>query len=276
MLTIKWIRIVIAIAAWLLVATGLFIAGVYGASEWKMARKYDTPLRDFSTIPVLAPEQAERMARIFGCWAGCHGTKGEGGVEEIPGIRRITAPALSDVLPGYSDAELLRLILYGVKRNGRSAIGMSSFTFWSVGDADIANIIYFLRRQPAVEPVPRVIKIPFRSRLGLLQGRWKLSADQVDKSQPRWGTMPRESSYERGRFLAAIVCAECHGADYQGDSLEGGPSLAILSTYDAEEFSTLMKSGWSQAGRFVERMAWLPDIRFTDQDIADLYSFLQK
>jgi cytochrome c553 len=276
MLTIKWVRIVIAIAAWSLVASGLFIAGVYGASEWKMARRYDTPLRDLPTISAFDPEQAERMARIVGCWAGCHGTKGEGGVEEIPGIRRITAPTLSDVLPGYSDAELLRLILYGVKRDGRSAIGMSSFTFWSVGDADIANIIHFLRRQPAVEPVPRAIEIPFRSRLGLLQGRWKLSADQVDKSQPRWGNMPRESSYERGRFLAAIVCAECHGVDYQGDSLEGGPSLAILSTYDAEEFSTLMKSGWSQADRLVERMAWLPDIQFTDQDIADLYSFLQK
>ena len=111
MLTINWLRNVIAIAAWLLVASGLFVAGVYGASEWKMARIYDTPLRDLPTIAALDPEQAERMARIVGCWAGCHGTKGEGGVEEIPGVRRITAPTLSDVLPGYSDAELLRLIL---------------------------------------------------------------------------------------------------------------------------------------------------------------------
>lgn len=151
---------------------------------------------------------------------------------------------------------------------------MSSYVFWPLGDADIANIIHFLRLQPPADEVERVREIPFESRLGLLQGEWWLSADQVDKTRPRWGNMARSNAYERGRYLAAIVCAECHGADFHGDPLEGGPSLAVLSIYDESEFANLMKTGVSQAGVPVEPMSWLPNAEFTDRDIADLYEFL--
>lgn len=258
-----------------LVICGLaFIFVVYAASEWKIRRVYDIPLVQPRTDFELDAYAGVRMAKIVGCWAGCHGLRGEGGVEKIRGIRRITAPPLGSVIPNYSDAELYRLILHGVKRDSRSAVGMSSFTFWPLGDADIANIIHFLRMQPPADAVKRVTEIPFVSRLKLLQGVWSVSADQVNKSQPRWGNMPLTNSYERGRFLAAIICAECHSADYLGDPLEGGPPLTILAIYDEDEFARLLKTGVSRAGIPVESMSWLPDIEFTDRDIANLYEFL--
>ena len=256
------------------VAIGLgFIAFVYVLSEWKFRRTYDIPLIELPADIEPDADDGMRMAKIVGCWAGCHGIRGEGGVEEIPGIRRVTAPPLGSVIPEYSDAELARLILHGVKRDNRSAIGMSSYTFWPLGDADIANIIYFLRLQPPADPVERTVTIPFTSRIKLLRGEWFLSADQVNKSQPRWGNFPRKSPFERGRFFASIVCAECHGADYLGDPIEGGPPLTILAIYDKEKFTRLLETGISQAGVPVEAMSWLPDIEFTDGDIADLYEF---
>lgn len=252
----------------------IFALVVYAASTWMMLRKYDIPLEDPALNVELDASQGERMARIVGCWAGCHGMRGEGGVEEIPGIRRVTAPPLGSVIPAYTDAELFRLILNGVKRDSRSAVGMSSYVFWRLGDTDVGNIIHFLRQQSPADPVPRESVLPFISRLKLLAGHWKLSADQVDRSQPRWGNMPRETAFERGRFLAAVVCAECHGSTYQGDELEGGPPLAILTTYDTGEFARLMRTGVSQSGLLVERMSWLSDVGSTDQDIADLYEYL--
>jgi hypothetical protein len=122
-----------------------FVIIVYAASEWKIRRTYDIPLSQPQTDVEPDLAAGERMAKIVGCWAGCHGVRGEGGVEEIPGIRRITAPPLGSVITHYTDAELVRLILHGVKRDNRSAIGMSSYTFWPLGDADIANIIHFLQ-----------------------------------------------------------------------------------------------------------------------------------
>lgn len=155
----------------------VFVLGVYVASELKINRIYHVPLTDLRTDFQLDAKAGERMAKIVGCWAGCHGGRGEGGVEEIPGIRKVTAPPLGSVIPNYADAELYRLILHGIKRDGRSAIGMSSYTFWPLGDGDIANIIYFLRMQPSADAVQRKIEIPFRSRIMLLKGDWALSAD---------------------------------------------------------------------------------------------------
>ena len=266
----KWI-----IAAVVILGLG-FVLVVYGASEWKIRRVYDIPLSEFRTTSEPDAGAGERMAKIAGCWAGCHGIRGEGGIESIPGIRRVTAPPLGSVIPDYSDPELVRLILHGVKKNGRSAIGMSSYTFWSLGDADIANIIHFLRSQPPADKVDREMQIPLGSRLQLLRGEWSLSADQVDKSQPRWGNLPRNDPYERGRFLASVVCAECHGADYSGDPVEGGPPLSVLAIYDRDEFARLMTTGISQAGVPVEPMSWLPDVELTDRDIDDLYLFLAR
>ena len=253
-----------------------FVLAMYTVSEWKINRIYDTPLVEPDFNFELDANSGERMAKIVGCWAGCHGIRGKGGIEEVSGLWRLTAPALGSVIPDYSDAELVRLILHGVKRDGRSAIGMTSYSFWPLGDSDIANIIHFLRMQPPADVAERVRHIPFASRVKLLRGEWWLSADWVDKTQPRWGNMPRTNSYERGRFLASIVCAECHGADYLGDSLQGGPPLTILTIYDEDEFARLMKTGVSKAGLLVERMSWLPDIEFTNQDIADLYEFLAR
>ena len=160
------------------------------------------------------------MAKIVGCWAGCHGMEGGGGKESIEGIITHTAPTLSAVLPLYDDEELVRLIRFGVKRDGRSAVGMISFVFWSLSDQDLVNIIAHLRKQPALPPVPRKLELPFRGRLALATGKWKVSAEQVDRSRPRWGELPRTTSFERGRYYASITCAECHGVDYQGNELE--------------------------------------------------------
>ena len=144
----------------LLIVGAGFVIVVYAASEWKIRRTYDIPLSRLQTDVEPDLAAGERMAKIVGCWAGRHDVRGEGGVEEIPGVRRITAPPLGSVIPYYTDAELVRLILHGVKRDNRSAIGMSSYTFWPLGDADIANIIHFLRSQPAAAEVERRRQIP--------------------------------------------------------------------------------------------------------------------
>jgi cytochrome c553 len=216
------------------------------------------------------------MARVVGCWAGCHGERGEGGADTIDGIHRNTAPTLSAVLPTYDDAELARLVRYGVKRDGRSAVGMNAGVLWPLGDQDLANIFAHLRRQPAMPPVARSHELTFRGRVALVTGKWKLAADQVDPRAPRWGELPLSTPFERGRYLASIVCSECHGADFKGNALEGGPSLAVLAIYGPEQFHTLLRTGKPIGGRDIPKMGWMPDVGFTDREISDLYVFLRR
>ena len=139
-------------------------------------------------------------------------------------------------MPLYSDEELVRLIRYGLKRDGQSAVGMISYTFWALGDQDLANIIAHLRRQPHRPPVERELTLSWRGRLALVTGEWKVSVEQVDRERPRWGNLPLRTAFERGRYIASITCTECHGLDFNGNPLERAPSLAILAAYSQDQF----------------------------------------
>lgn len=62
------------------------LALVYGVSEWRMRRLYDAPLLPLRAALPPDPVAGMHMAKVVGCWAGCHGPEGEGGVERIEGI----------------------------------------------------------------------------------------------------------------------------------------------------------------------------------------------
>jgi cytochrome c553 len=241
-----------------------------------MRRVHDvalTPLRASAPPDLIA---GKHMAQLVGCWAGCHGNEGEGGTVSTQDLSRITAPTLSPILATYSDGELVRLIRYGVKRDGVSAIGMSSYTFWSLADADLRNIIAHLRAQPPRPAVPRHHDLQFRGRVALATGEWKVSADDVDPSRPRWGELPRTSQFERGRYLASVVCSECHGLDFRGNALQGGPSLVVVAAYQPDQFQHLLRTGKPLGDRDIPDMSWMANVDFTDGEIADIYGFLRE
>ena len=253
----------------------LFLGYVYAVSEWKMRRTYDAPLVPLRAAGPADPVAGMHMAKVVGCWAGCHGREGEGGFEKIKGIHKSAAPTLSYVLPQYRDEELVRLIRYGVKRDGKSAIGMISYATWPLGDQDLVNIIAHLRAQPVLPPVPRSHEFTLRGRLAMATGTWGVDADLVNRSLPRWGELPRNTSFERGRYLASIVCTACHGLDFRGSALEGSPPLVIVARYSREQFRHLLRTGKPVDGRDLPAMSWTPNVDFTDQEIADLYVFLR-
>lgn len=252
------------------------VLAVYGVSQWKLVRHHHVPL---SPLQVTGPPdlaEGERMARIVGCWNGCHGAQGEGGEVQIDGLLVQTAPTLSEVLPLYTDEELARLVRQGVGRDGRSAVGMISYTFWALGDDDLANIIAHLRHaQQPFPPVPRQRDISWRGRLALFTGAWGVAADRVDRSRPRWGDLPRTTDFERGRYIASITCVECHGLDYQGNALEHAPSLAVVAAYSPGQFHNFMRTGKPIGGRDIPEMSWVAEAPFTDGEIQGMYEFLR-
>lgn len=257
-------------------AAGITIAAVIAISEWKLRKQYEAPVESLRAPAPPDVAEGERMALIVGCWNGCHGPRGEGGTVEIDGILRQTAPTLSEVLPLYSDDELVRLIRYGVKLDGRSAVGMISYTFWALGDQDLANIIAHLRRNQVVVP-PRepALELTWRARVALVTGTWGVSAERVDRSRPRLGDLPQANRLERGRYIATVTCTECHGLDFDGNELERAPSLARLAMYSREQFRHFMRTGKPLGGREIPAMSWVADTPFTDAEIDGMYEFLR-
>lgn len=269
-------RILGAITLAAAIAVGGSFALVRAWSEREIRIQREAPLLALRAAMPPDRVEGERLARIIGCLDGCHGRHGEGGHEEIEGIVRHVAPTLPQVLPAYSDAELARLVRYGVKRDGRSAVGMTSYTFWALGDQDLVNVIAALRQLPPVPAMARELSLSWRGRWSLVTGEWKVSSEQVERERPRWGELPRTTALERGRYLASITCSECHGLDFQGNALERAPSLAIVGAYTAEQFLHLIRTAEPPGGRTLDpNMRWVADAPFSDTEIDDLYRFLR-
>jgi cytochrome c553 len=260
------------------------VAAIFGISEWKLRRTHDVSLAPLNAgRGSVNYAEGERLSRIVGCWAGCHGKTGQGGSIDMDGYYSVSAPSLTSVIPDYSDAELARLIRFGVKRDGSSALGMISYTFYPLSDEDLVNIIAHLRRQPPHPTAARHKSITLAARLELALGKWQVAADQVDATRPRWGELPRATAFERGRYLASITCSECHGIDFRGNEFkdntyDGGPSLAVIAMYGRDEFRHLMRTGEPIGGRDLGEMSWVARngfVHFNNQEIDDIRIFLR-
>ena len=251
---------------------------VFAGSEWILRRRHEVPLgRTPAPLSDAGNDEGRRRAVLFGCLKGCHGPEGEGSQEGAPGIYSVTAPTLTAVLADYSDAELVRLLRFGVKRDGVSAVGMPARTFYPLSDDDLAMISRHLRARPPLPAVPRQRRILPLGRLALVLGKWKVSADEVNGTRPRWGELPRSTPFERGRYLASVTCSECHGLDFEGMPYFPSPSLAIVNGYYPEQFRRLLRTGEHLSGRIDGMMAKVAReafAEFTDEEIGDLYAFL--
>jgi mono/diheme cytochrome c family protein len=281
----KLCKILVASLAYVTLIAAVGVAAIFSASEWRLRRTHDVPLAPLkSGLRSPDPIEGERLAKIVGCWAGCHGQTGQGGSIDMDGYYSVTAPGLPSIIPRYSDAELVRLIRFGVKRDGSSALGMTAYTFYPLANDDLGNIISHLRGQPPLPTAPAHRTITMTARIKLALGKWQLAADQVDATRKRWGELPRTTAFERGRYLASITCSECHGVDFRGNEFkdntyDGGPSLAMIAMYGANEFRHLLRTGKPIGGRDLGEMSWVARngfVHLKDGEIDDIRIFLRE
>lgn len=265
----------------LLLLTALAIGAVYASNAWITMRKHEVPLEAAPAAgAAYDAAEARRLATLLGCLS-CHGRSGGGGSIGLPGVVTLGVPNLTRVMPEYSDSELVRLLRFGVRRNGTTAIGMPTAAFYPLSDADLAQLIAFLRSLPPAQdagPGSGFREFSLLARVGLMIGKLETSVQQVDRAAPRWGELPRTTPFERGRYWASIVCAECHGRDLQGDEILSSPSLAIVGAYDLDQFRHLLRTGEPiskvQLGLMGEASR-ADFVNFRDDEIEDLYAFLR-
>ncbi len=240
---------------------------------------------DVAVAPIEIPSDSAsiaegyRLARIEGCRA-CHddGLTGGYAFSDDLLLGRVVAANLTRVLPGYSDLELVRLLRYGVRRDGTSAVVMPADMFVHLSDEDLGKLIAWLRTVPPAGELHGKRTIGLMGRFRILAGDAVPSAELVpaDASWPERRPDPSDPD-AYGRYLAMTACSECHGQDLGGLERQGAPDLAMAAAYSTEQFRRLLRRGEGLGGRDLGLMTVVAPLRFgalTDAEIDALHAWL--
>src|SRR5258708_37248752 len=144
-----------------------------------------------------------------------------------------------------------------------------------MGDNGLGAIIAYGRS------LPRGGQDPVEWRPGW-QGRWAMATGEfppgVTFVAVARAQAPRDlgAATARGRHLASVACAECHGGDLTGQK-GGPPDLAVAGAYDPADFHRLMRTGVAAGGRQVGMMSAVARKRFshfTDDEVEAIRLYL--
>jgi mono/diheme cytochrome c family protein len=266
---LKWTGIaVVSIVAVLLIV-------IYAGSEYRLREKFE-----IAATPIEVPTDSAAIARgrhvleTRGC-EGCHGQGLEGKVFfDQPMLARLVAPNVVRAIKAYSDPELARLLRHGVRPNGSGVAVMPSSMFYHLDDADLAELIAYLRTLPdkGSDTLPPT-SMRLLARIGIVTGKYKLEPFNITHDAPRVPNGPDPAA--RGEYLAKSSCSECHGQRLEGS--EETPALSIVAGYSQAEFARLMREGVPKDGRKLELMGDVARSRFahfSDEEVGALYTYL--
>jgi len=231
------------------------------------------------SIPNDAASIAEggRLAKVFGC-RGCHGANSEGSVWPDPPwfVASVAPPGIARKIASYSDAEVLRLIRHGIKKDGTSLFIMPTVSHRFIADEDAVKVIAWLR---TLKPTDKDITQPMRyglvGRFGILTGQFQPSV-QIGK------VAEQRRPANIGRYYYDAICSECHNIDRTKIAPDGGqttPALgAMAAAYDPAAFRKLMRTGVGMSGRdlgLMKMVATESSYAFTDDEITALQEYLK-
>lgn len=243
----------------------LLLAGVYGLSASALGTGHRVEPHPFNGAIGDALE-GERLSRVYGC-TDCHAND-MGGTLLIDGMpfARVPASNLTAGAPegAMSDEEFELAVRHGVGRDGRKLFVMPSSEYMYLSDQDVADILAWIRTQPAVErdlparsfgPVGRVLtvlgKVPFQPDL--------IAADPNARHMEK----PARSEPEQLGYYLTRLCMGCHGHDLRGappidPNAPPGPDITMAGspgnwTYD--QFRQVFATGRTPDGRELDPRA---------------------
>jgi mono/diheme cytochrome c family protein len=245
-----------------------------------------------AAAPVTVPDDAESvehgryLAAISSC-TECHGDRLQGTpfMDEAP-IGYVPAPNLTAGAGGvggnYTDAEWERAIRHGVNAAGQVMVLMPTEHFAAYGDADLADLIAYLKSAPAAdnEVGQRDLQIPGNIIFGVFEfGNWPVNT--IDHEAVGGEAPPQGATADYGEYLVDITsCGSCHAENLAGNygQLDSplGPNLTTLpQEWTEEEFAAALQEGRLPDGsELSEDMPWPAYSAMSAEEVAALWAYL--
>ncbi len=264
------LRITALVLGVVVVAGAAYVGGTIYRFDASMKRVYDIPLPPLaaSQDPAVVERGKHLAESVGGCAnSDCHASDLAGGstIEAGP-LGRVTAPNITPggVAASYSDGEIARLILHGVRRDGRSVRFMPAHEIHWLPDEDIVALISYVRSVPAVSKPNGPVEIGLLGKFLDRQDLFVLDiARRIDHTRRETAPAPAPTALY-GAFLARS-CTGCHGEHLSGGKIPGAPpemAIPLNITPDATgirdwtfaDFEHLLATGLRPDGRKLNPM----------------------
>lgn len=235
-----------------LAVLGGYVAFQVTSFDASMEREYAVPLPAVAQSVDMA--RGEHLAKsVAGCALdACHGSDLAGGKPLVMGpLGTFTAPNITRTIDGYSDAELLRLMRTGIRKDNRSVRFMPVSDFQWLPDDDMAAIVAWLRTVPKSDRASAEVHVGTLGKLADRHGRIAIDIARRNRAAPPVIGTPPAPDAAYGRHLAQL-CVGCHGEDLRGGPKPGMPPPANLTSLEAwtyDDFARMAETGAAPDGR---------------------------
>jgi mono/diheme cytochrome c family protein len=283
---LKWIGYIVG---GLVAIVVVFIAVVYVITSSRMGRTYPTEV-EVVAIPAdsAAIERGHHLVLAVGECSNCHGDNLAGKLAEDNLLfARLANTNLTRGKGGvgatFSDADYVRSIRYGVRRDGKPVIFMPSEAFNNFSDSDLGAIIAYIKTMPPVDatyPPPRIG--PIARVLSLMADFLLVPAAKIDRKTSRAAPVEVGVTKEYGNYLMkAGGCMSCHNPNLSGGAkIEGIPAANLTPTgigkWSEADFMKVLRMGVRPDGRILSAvMPWPYTKNLTDDEIRAMWMYVQ-
>ena len=283
-------RLVLATLAALagILATAVSIAVFLG--ERKRARTVDVRVVPVAFVKdAAALKQGRYLYESRGC-AECHGADGRGKVViDAPNGFHVRSPDITAGGPvgRYTEADWVRSIRHGVSPQGHALLLMPSEDYNRLTDPDLAALVAYARSLPPGDGATAEVRMPLVLKALYGVGKVQDAAEKIDHRLPPAQPVPVGATVEHGGYVAQL-CKGCHGENYSGGAVPGGPpdwppasnltpgEGTVMKRYDSlEKFAAMLRTGKRPDGGAVNPAMPFETLRaLNDTDVEALYAFL--
>jgi cytochrome c553 len=270
----------------------LVIAGLYGASLYRLQRKHPVP----AIPPLRIPAHPDALARgghlatSLAMCTVCHGPDLGGKIYLDAGpLGIIAGPNLTrgqgGIGAGLTTTDWVRALRYGVRRDGTSLVVMPSETFVYLTEEDLVALIAYLQQLPPVDRHVPPTRLGYLGRGLLALGKLPLLVAEKTPRLPLTKTTPPDSTLAYGEYLANIAgCRGCHGKRLSGGGVHGPPGTppasnltrAGIGHWREADFVGALRRGQRPDGRFLHpSMPWQQTALMTDAELQALWRYLR-
>jgi mono/diheme cytochrome c family protein len=285
-----WLLIIIGIIVIVIVVTVYFLST---KTDKSLSKVYNIEAEQV-TIPsdTFSIEMGRRFAHIL-C-ADCHGGDSFAGKAFFsdPKLGTINSANLTSGKGGiggtYTDADWIRAIRHGIRKDGTPIIVMPSKDFQNMSEEHLGQVIAYIKTIPPVdkewnmEPELKTMAKVLASvgAFGVF-----LAAEEIDHSAPFKKAPAEGPTTAYGEYLVNVFgCRHCHGMELNGgkDPDPNAPFAPNITTggafgsWSQSEFDLVMRTGQTPDGRQLSYfMPWQATKNMSDENLQAVYAYLR-